>query len=159
MNDYVNYFESIDPPEELMKRLRELKKPVKKPFPVARAAGIAAALAVVLGLGAALSPGGDGELIKRELRTGVSYAAARERALRGILGEDAALLRSPNNILAVEYLKAMALRGSGLRPIALPRAGAAHDGGTSEGVASASHIRGLLREGGDPSPFLPAAAA
>lgn len=66
MKDYVNYFESIDPPEELINRLRGLKEPVKKPFPVARVAGIAAALAVVLGLGAALSLGVDGELISTE---------------------------------------------------------------------------------------------
>lgn len=110
-------------------------------------------------LARALLEEGTGELIRRELLTGVSYAAARERALAEVLGEDAALLRSPNNILAVEYLKAAALRGAGLRAIAVPRLGPAHDGGTAEGVASASHIRDLLRQGGDPSPFMPAAAA
>ena len=41
-----------------------------------------------------------GALIREKLRDGVSYAAARERALWELAGPDAALLREPNNILA-----------------------------------------------------------
>ena len=62
--------------------------------------------------------------IRRELGSGVSYAAAREKALRGALGDEALLLREPNNILAVEYLKAMLASGSKMVPLAVPRFGA-----------------------------------
>ena len=41
--------------------------------------------------------------IGEELRAGISYAAARQRALEAFLGaETAALIAAPNNILAVE---------------------------------------------------------
>ncbi len=99
-----------------------------------------------------------GALIKAELAAGVSYAAARERAAEKLSGGDAALLREPNNILAVEYLKAMARRGSKLRPIPVPRAFAAHDGGESGGYAGASRIRELIGEGGEYGRFMPKAA-
>ncbi len=109
-------------------------------------------------LARALTGPGARELIARELTAGVSYAAARERAARALCGEDAALLRGPNNILAVEYLKAMALRGSKMRPIAVRRFGPGHDGGEAEGMASASTIRELLLAGGDVSRLMPEAA-
>lgn len=99
------------------------------------------------------------ELIKKELLAGVPYAAARERALEKLLGEDAALLRGPNDNLAAEYLKAATARGASMRPIAVPRAGARHDAGAAEGTASASHIRGMLARGEDPAAWMPGAAA
>lgn len=98
------------------------------------------------------------EEIRRELRSGVSYPAAREAVLARRLGGEAELLRSPNNILAVEYLKAMAASGSAMRPLAVPRFGASHDGAASGGVASASGIRAMLRRGEDPAAFMPAPA-
>ena len=93
--------------------------------------------------------------IRHELGSGVSYAAARERALKRAVGDEALLLREPNNILAVEYLKAMLAAGSKMVPLAVPRFGARHDGAPSLGVAGASEIRRLLLEGGDPSEYMP----
>lgn len=113
---------------------------------------------VLGGLADALLSDGASELIKKELLAGVSYASARERAVRSLVGEDAQLLRGPNNILAVEYLKAMRKRGSKMRAVTVPRFQAAHDSGAVGDVASASHIRSLIREGGDPSPYMPGAA-
>jgi len=85
--------------------------------------------------------------LHRELGRGDSFAAARQRAVESILSpEDAALLRTPNDILGVEYCKA--LRGSGIQPVAIPRRGAAHgDGEAGDGFASASAIRALLQKG------------
>lgn len=78
---------------------------------------------------------------------GETFAARRQRAVAAVLDPDrAALLERPNNILAVEYLRS--LRGTGIRPVAIPRQGAAHDAAAAEnGTASASHVRSLLREG------------
>lgn len=87
--------------------------------------------------------------LKEELKAGDSFAAARQRAVEGLLtAEDAALLQSPNNILGIEYCKALLRAGSTVQPLTIPRLGAAHDAREAPGgIASASAIRALLREG------------
>lgn len=92
----------------------------------------------------------DGEdfraALQRRLAGGDTFAVCRARAAAELLGEtDAALLREPNNILGIEYCRA--LRGSGIGAVTLPRTGARHDGAASGGIASASEIRRLLHEG------------
>ena len=91
--------------------------------------------------------------LRAELAQGDSFAAARQRAAERLIGADAAILASPNDILGVEYVKALRRQGSAITPLALPRVGAAHDGGAGE-HASASHIRGLLLGGEDAAPYL-----
>ena len=63
------------------------------------------------------------------------------------------LLRSPNNILAVEYLKAILKTGSRLKPVPVRRTGAGyHDpafDSSKSGFASATGIRTALSEGID----------
>ena len=81
------------------------------------------------------------------LKTGISYAAARERALYARVQERAAILQKPNNILAVEYCKALVRRESEIDILPIHRVGAGHDEGVEGEYASASHIRQLLREG------------
>ncbi len=63
------------------------------------------------------------ERIRRELETGCAYAAARQRALEAMGGAGAALTQ-PNDILAVEYLKALELQALPLEPFAVARRGA-----------------------------------
>ncbi len=82
----------------------------------------------------------------RTMQTGLSFAMARERELYKRIREKSALIASPNNLLAVEYLRALRQQGADAEPIAVQRTGASHDGGAADGTASASHIRGLLRE-------------
>ena len=87
------------------------------------------------------------ERLRQELKRGDSFPAARQRALEALLSEeDAAALNRPNDTLGVEYCKA--LRGSGIRPVAVLRRGAAHDSERMEdGLVSASAIRALLHRG------------
>ena len=85
--------------------------------------------------------------LKAELEKGDAFAAARQRAAARLLGADAAILSNPNDILGVEYAKA--LRGTTIAPLALPRVGVSHGGGTAGGYASASHIRARLLQGED----------
>lgn len=86
-------------------------------------------------------------LLREELTAGISFAAARERAVEKLAGtETARLLKEPNNILSVEYCKALLCRNSGIAPLAILRKGPAHNGGADKGLASASAIRGLLAE-------------
>jgi len=88
--------------------------------------------------------------IRRRLCLGESYPAARAGVLATEgLGEGAvAALRSPNNILGIEYLRAIAANGSNIRPLAIPRIGSGyHEQRESEGIASATGIRARIAEG------------
>lgn len=89
------------------------------------------------------------EHLRQELATGVGFAAARQRAVAALISdEDAALLESPNNTLGVEYCKALLRHHASVRPMTIPRSGAAHDADpTGEEHASASAIRRALAEG------------
>jgi len=86
---------------------------------------------------------------------GSSYAAARERALYSRIKEEAELIETPNNILAIEYIKALIKTGSPIIPVAVKRIGAGHDSLASSETMSAFAIREKLREGEDISAFVP----
>ena len=88
-------------------------------------------------------------VLKERLAGGESFAACRQAAVAALLGEEkAALLEKPNNILGVEYCKALLRHKSGIQPITVPRRGSAHNGELLEGQhPSASAIRALLKEG------------
>lgn len=68
-----------------------------------------------------LSPAFPG-ILKQDLSQGISFPAARQAALER-LGADASLLSLPNDILAVEYCKAVLSQGSGMKPLPLHREG------------------------------------
>ena len=93
-------------------------------------------------------------LLHTELDKGNSFAAARQEAVRTLIGEEAQILASPNDILGVEYCKALHASGSTITPLALPRVGASHDGGAVDEIASASLIRARLRAGGGADDYL-----
>lgn len=94
-------------------------------------------------------------LLKLELDKGVSFASAREKAARALIGKAADCLRTPNNNLAVEYLKALPPH---MAAMTVKRVGAGHDEGAEGGYASASAVRALLLgEGGaEAEKYLPA---
>ncbi len=98
----------------------------------------------------ALQQEGLDEAIKEELASGVSYPAARQRALARIC-EDAALLSNPNDLLGVEYL--MAAKGR-LTPHAILRHGAAHDQRDAD-TAGATACRAMLNDGQSIEKFAP----
>ena len=85
--------------------------------------------------------------LREELKKGDSFPAARQRAAEALLGREASLpLERPNDILGVEYCKA--LLGGGIQPVAVPRRGAEHDStALKDGFVSASAIRTLIRRG------------
>lgn len=103
-----------------------------------------------------LSPDMDA-LIKEELGRGISYAAARQRALER-LGGRADIVASPNNILAVEYLKALRRQNSPLIPLTAERIGAGHDQPGETGILSASELRRRIAAGMDVRGLMPEAA-
>ena len=98
-------------------------------------------------------------ILKKQLDTGVAYPVARAAAIAQISGCDAAeFINSPNNILGIEYCKALHNLGSSLIPIAVKRKGAGHDSATvDDGFASATYLRQLITEGkiSDALSFIP----
>lgn len=107
-------------------------------------------------------------LLKTYLKNGLSFPAAREAALTDyintspaarrqfeeLLPKDmsfSAFLSMPNNILAIEYLKALKKSGSAIKPVTVQRKGSGYHSLSVSSLCSASAIRSLL-EKGVPSP-------
>ena len=93
------------------------------------------------------------EEIKTGVKDGLSYPRARSQAILRLFGENAAsVIESPNNILAIEYIRRM----KNARPLAVKRLGAGyHDTDSLDGMASATAVRKLLKEDGDISRIVP----
>jgi predicted nucleotidyltransferase len=97
--------------------------------------------------------------LKDHLAQGVTYAAARQRAAQALIGEDAQCLQSPNNALAVEYLRANAALGEPMEPVTFRRLGAGHDSLDDSEYASASAVRARLFAGEDWRELVPETTA
>lgn len=78
------------------------------------------------------------------LRAGASYAKALTAILQEASGLAANLLRQPNNILAIEYLRALRGYAPGIEPLLIARRGAGYHETSLGPLASASAIRGEL---------------
>lgn len=105
---------------------------------------------------AATGLGASEHYIKNLMSTGIPYAAARQKALAEISPELGELVGSPNNILAVEYLKALDKLASPIKPITFSRHMAEHDGDTpSAEFASASFIRNSILNGNCAWEYMP----
>lgn len=80
--------------------------------------------------------------LKSFLDKGESYALARQKAVEFLLKEDASFLSKPNNILGIEYIKALKKLNSSIKPVGIKRAFVSHDGKEeTNNFASASNIR------------------
>ena len=88
-------------------------------------------------------------LMLEKLRTGVSYPAARQAALAQLSPESSAVLATPNDILGVEYIRAMRALGADMKPLAVVRRGAGQDEDSDGELRSASQLRKMLRSGED----------
>lgn len=85
--------------------------------------------------------------LKEALKEGLSYPAAREKAVRTVHPQLADILEEPNNILGIEYCKALLKRKSAIAPHTIRRCGQGyHSTHTADGFASATGIRSLLSE-------------
>lgn len=83
--------------------------------------------------------------IAHGLSMGLSYAAALSSALAEQLGIAESILRTPNNILGMEYLRALHAEDADITPLALPRKTAEHgETRLRSGITSASSIRTAL---------------
>lgn len=93
-----------------------------------------------------------------ELDKGLSFPAARQKALEN-MGADASLLALPNNILAVEYCKAILSGGHDLEPMIITREGSYHDDKPDAENPSATALRRLMASAQDWKSYIPPAAS
>ena len=84
--------------------------------------------------------------LRRHLDQGLSFPASRARALAD-MGAPAGLVASPNDILAVEYCKAIFDQGCAMRPAPIHREGSYHDAQADPENPSATSLRSLIEEG------------
>ena len=94
------------------------------------------------------------KLLRRELDTGRSFPAARQAALEK-MGLPGAILESPNNILAVEYCKAILRQSSPMQPLPIFREGSYHAKEADFENPSATSLRIRLQNGLEISEYLP----
>lgn len=87
------------------------------------------------------------EFLSFELKKGLSFPKARENALLKYLNDEnyVNIISSPNNILGIEYLKALKKYNSTIKPFCIPRFKSEHNSNNfSENIASATAIRNLI---------------
>lgn len=96
-------------------------------------------------------------LLRRELDKGLSFPAARQAALES-MGPSGKILEAPNNILAVEYCKAILRQSSPMKPLPISREGSYHAEEADFENPSATSLRLRLQKGLDISAYLPEAA-
>lgn len=89
------------------------------------------------------------DALQAGLREGMSFPKARALAARAVTAQAAGWAAdSPNDILGIEYLRALKETGSPMKPFTIRRADRGyHDLSTDGELASASAIRRLLTEG------------
>lgn len=97
-------------------------------------------------------------LLRKALDTGISFPAARSAALREMgTGDD--LLSQPNDILAVEYCKAILSQGVSLDILPIHRPGSYHSEEADPEAPSATALRRRILSGESWEAFVPSQAA
>lgn len=96
-------------------------------------------------------------LLRKQLDTGASFPAARAQALAK-MGLDSNILNRPNDILAVEYCKAILQSGTTMRPFPIRREGSYHDELPDAENPSATALRLMMDQQKNWLDYVPAAA-
>ena len=98
------------------------------------------------------------EALHIQLDQGLSFPVARQSALES-MGLDATVLQLPNNILAVEYCKAILRRGQKMEIMPIFRGGDYHAREAEQENPSATAIRNRMLTGQDWDAYIPKEAA
>ena len=85
-------------------------------------------------------------LVSEEIKKGITFAVARESAVKN-LGGDIALLKNANDNLGIEYIVAARKLNLDIKFSCVKRQGAGHDQGAIDNFASASFIREKIKNG------------
>lgn len=100
-----------------------------------------------------LEPENYKKLLDSELKRGTSFPIARSNALKNFLKKEydakyiADILLDSNNILAIEYLKALLYCNSSIKPVVVERMGGNYNSTTiTNNICSATAVRALLEK-------------
>lgn len=100
-------------------------------------------------------------LMRYFMTTGISFPEAQQKALTEIAGASCGdLLSTPNNTLAIEYIKALRRLSSPIQPFTVPRYRVQHDSSVPLGnFASATYLRSVIQNDrlSASFPFMPTA--
>ncbi|MBQ2799620.1 MAG: nucleotidyltransferase family protein [Ruminiclostridium sp.] len=92
----------------------------------------------------------DSEDFTDYMKRGLSYPAALKKVVEEYYTSDVVdILTGPNNILGVEYIRALDMAGGTIEPVTVKRYGAAHDSEEISRTVSASKLRKMIRNGED----------
>lgn len=100
------------------------------------------------------------EQLKSRLNDGLSFATSRQNALEATLSDTDTIdiINKPNNILAIEYIKALKRIGSNIKPLTIKRKGQAFNDITpynsinqTQNFSSATSIRHYIKQMDDSS--------
>lgn len=92
--------------------------------------------------------------IKTAMNSGQYYPQAVEAAFKKIAPELSGIVTKPNNILALEYIKA--LKGTDIKPMIIKRKGIGHDSpDVSDNLTSAGNIRKMILNGDNFQAYVP----
>jgi len=86
--------------------------------------------------------------LRNNLALGMSYPKARQEAVGGLLPEAVEILSEPNNILGIEYIKAIYKQNAKLIPHTIKRQGEGyHSLNSSTDLSSATAMRAAIKSG------------
>lgn len=88
---------------------------------------------------------GFDEKLKEKLAQGLSYAAARQKTLAEATGRPD-FARRPNDILGLEYCRALLMRNSRIKPLVLKREGDYHEKNLEGKFPSATALRNAMED-------------
>lgn len=91
-------------------------------------------------------------LRSQKLTAGISYAAASQTAMQEQFPDGATLLGQPNDMLGIQYIRA--LGNAPIEVLPIPRIGAGHDAAPENGYPSASYLRQQMSSGTMESSYL-----
>ncbi|MBQ8748836.1 MAG: nucleotidyltransferase family protein [Oscillospiraceae bacterium] len=97
------------------------------------------------------------EALHRELDKGLSFPAARQKALEA-MGASGDMLSRPNDILATEYCKAILSLRLAMEPMVIAREGGYHDTDADSQNPSATAVRELMEKGESWESYVPTSA-
>ncbi|MBQ7129207.1 MAG: nucleotidyltransferase family protein, partial [Clostridia bacterium] len=97
------------------------------------------------------------KILKSNLEKGEGYAVSFDNAVEKVYGEKySAVLKNPNDVLGIEYLRAIKKLDSSISPFAIKRSKVLHnDEKTDDNIASGSKIREMILNGEDFYRFIP----
>lgn len=109
---------------------------------------------ILLDIAAALLSPDFSYHLKNHLAEGISFPAARQKALVD-MGLDGSILKAPNNILSIEYCKAILSQNAKIKPQPILRQGDFHAETPDTENPSATSLRLLLEMGKTCDSFIP----